>query len=184
MPVTFETRAEGLTALDPLVWGRAQARAYRKAGSTAARDMKSEAKKRIRAKKRLKARLVAKALSTRKPKGTKLSGMNVALDVSGEPLPLAAYPHSVTRRGVSVGVNKGGGRTLLEDAFVARMPSGHRGIFRRKTGARLPIKELRGSRPVDALLHEGEREKVAERGLATLLARFPVLLELELEKER
>jgi hypothetical protein len=182
MLVTFEVRREGMSGLEPSRFGRIQARAYRRAGATAARDMKSEAKKRVRMRKRLKASLVAKALETRKPRGSKLEEMEIALDVTGAPLPLIAYPHSVTRRGVTVGVNKGGGRTLLEDAFVARMPSGHKGLFRREGGARLPIRELRGSRPVDALLHEGEAEKVGERGLSTLLARFPALLELELEK--
>ncbi len=184
MPVSLEVRQDGLGVLDPATFGRLQARAYRRAGGTAARDMKSEAKRRIRTRKRLKARLIGKVLSTRKPRGSKLEAMDIALDVSGEPIPLIAYPHSVTRRGVTVGVNKAGGRTLLEDAFVARMPSGHRGIFRRKAGPRLPIRELRGSRPVDALLHEGEATKVAERGLATLFARFPALLELELDKQR
>jgi hypothetical protein len=33
------------------------------------------------------------------------------------------------------------------------MKSGHVGIFKRSGKARLPIEELRGSRPVDALLH-------------------------------
>jgi hypothetical protein len=37
-------------------------------------------------------------------------------------------------------------------------------IFRWRGAGRLPIEELLGSRPVDALLHQGEAEAVAARG--------------------
>jgi hypothetical protein len=43
-------------------------------------------------------------------------------------------------------------------------------------------KELRGSRPVDALLHKGEAQGVADRGAKTLADTFKRLVRLELSK--
>jgi hypothetical protein len=45
-------------------------------------------------------------------------------------------------------------------------------------------RELLGSRPVDALLHQGEAEAVAERGARSLRDTFGRLLPVELEKGR
>ena len=172
------------SALAPLETGPLTAavkRALRKAGSTALRDMRSEASKRIRARKRLAPKYIRRALSLARPKGGDIEGMTWALNVSGEPVPLVAYPHRQTKRGVSVEVNRGK-RTLVKGAFVATMKSGHEGIFRRKGKARLPIQELRGSRPVDALLHEGEAQGVADRGGKSFGETFARVLPLEVGK--
>lgn len=48
---------------------------------------------------------------------------------------------SVVRRGVTVKIF--GKRTVAEGAFMARMPTGHEGVFVRRTPERLPIKEAR-----------------------------------------
>ncbi len=156
-------------------------RALRKAGATALRDMRSEASKRIRARKRIRGPYITRALSLRRPRGGDVAGWEWALDVSGQPVPLVAYPHRQTRKGVTVEVNRGK-RTLVAGSFVATMKSGHKGVFRRRGSARLPIEELRGSRPVDALLHEGEAEAVADRGGASFAATFARVLPLELGK--
>lgn len=156
-------------------------RALRKAGASALRDMRSEATKRVRARKRIKVSYVRAAMTLRRPRGGDIAAMAWAVDVSGKPVPLVAYPHRQTKKGVSVEVNKGK-RTLLKGAFVATMKSGHRGVFRRKGTARLPIEELRGSRPVDALLHKGEADAVAARGGATFEATFARVLPLEIGK--
>ena len=66
--------------------------------------------------------------------------------------------------------------------FVATMTSGHEGVFRRKGKARLPIEELRGSRRVDALLHEGEAQGVAERGGKSFGETFTRVLPVEIGK--
>lgn len=158
-------------------------RALRKAGATALRDMRSEASKRIRARKRIKSRYITRALSLRRAKGSDIAGMEWALDVSGEPVPLVAYPHRQTAKGVSVEVNRGK-RTLVKGSFVATMRSGHKGVFRRRGAARLPIKELLGSRPVDALLHEGEASGVAERGGKSFEATFTRVLPLEIGRSK
>lgn len=156
-------------------------RALRKAGATALRDMRSEASKRIRARKRIKSSYIGRALTMRRPRGGDIAGMEWAVDVSGEPVPLIAYPFRQTKKGVSVEVNRGK-RTLVKGSFVATMKSGHKGVFRRRGKARLPIHELRGSRPVDALLHKGEADAVAARGGKSFGDTFVRVLPLEIGK--
>jgi len=48
------------------------------------------------------------------------------------------------KRGVSVLVKRERGRKTISGSFVARMKSGHLGVFRRKGPARRPIKQLYG----------------------------------------
>lgn len=155
-------------------------RSLSKAGTTALRDMRSEASKRIRQRKRIKARYVAKALQLQRPRKVALDSEWTLL-VRGTPVPLIAYPARQTKRGVSVEVNRGK-RSFLKGAFIATMKTGHKGVFVRKGKARLPIRELYGSRPVDALLHEGEAQHVQERGRRAFVATFERLLPLELAK--
>lgn len=156
-------------------------RALRKAGATALRDMKAEASKRIRHRKRIKGRYITRALKLRRPSGGDISSMQWALDVSAEPVPLVAYPMRQTKKGVSVEVNRGK-RTLVKGSFVATMKSGHKGVFKRHGKERLPIRELTGSRPVDALLHEGEADAVATRGGKSFEETFKRVLPLEIGK--
>ena len=151
------------------------AAAARKAGSTALRDMRAEATKRIRKRKKLKAREIRKALILRRAKGSNIESMEWAVDVTGKRVPLSAYPHRQTKAGVSVQVNQGK-RSVIRSAFVATMRSGHRGIFIRRGSARLPIVERFGSRPSDALRHAGEAEGVAARGSASFRKRFAALM--------
>jgi hypothetical protein len=179
--VTWDRK--GLAGLKTPRMTRAIARALGKAGSTALRDMRSEASKRIRQRKRLKSGIVAKALRMRRPRKATIDGAEWAVDVSGKPVPLSAYPHRQTRKGVSVEVNRGK-RTLIQSAFVATMRSGHEGVFVRRGAKRLPIKELLGSRPVDALLHEGEAEAVSARGARSFSATFERVLPLEVDKAK
>jgi hypothetical protein len=156
-------------------------RAAMKAGSTALRDMRAEAAKRVRRRKRIKAGIVREALVMRRPRREELDGADWTLAVKGKRVPLTAYPHRQGKRGVSVEVNRGK-RTMIASAFVATMKSGHKGVFVRSTKARLPIRELFGSRPVDALRHKGEAEGVQARGRASFAATFARMLPLELEK--
>lgn len=193
--VSFEINSKELAALQEGRITPAIARALRKAGSTALRDMRSEASKRIRRRKKISAKYIRRAIHLRRPKiaNSRLEG-TWALDFSGTPVPLVAYPHKQTalpkgpkekRRaragGVRVEVNRGK-RTLIKSAFVATMKSGHKGIWVRKGAKRLPIMEKLGSRPVDAMLHKGEAEAVAARGAASMGATFDRVLPLELGK--
>lgn len=163
---------------------RAIARALGKAGSTGLRDMKSEANKRVRARKKIKVSMIGKTFVLRRPKRQTIDGMQWGIDVKGQRVSLTAYPHRAGPRGVTVQVNPGVS-TLIRHAFIATTKkSGHRGIWIREGSSSLPIKELLGSRPVDALLHRGEAEGVAERGARSLSRVFTRLLPLELDKAK
>lgn len=170
----------GIAALETGPLKGALKRALRKAGATALRDMRSEASKRIRARKAIKPRYITRAITLRRTGGD-VADMTWAVNVSGEAVPLVAYPARQTKKGVSVEVNRGK-RTLVKGSFIATMKSGHKGVFRRTGKARLPIHELRGSRPVDALLHEGEAAGVAERGGTSFGDTFARVLPLEIGK--
>lgn len=193
MRITAKWDRSALAGLEPGPMRRATVAALRKAGVTALRDMRSEASKRIRQRKRIKAAYIGRALTMRRPRGGDLATMEWALDVSGAPVPLIAYPHRAVRGrtgrrgmgprslgGQSVEVNRGK-RTTVRGAFVAVMRSGHTGIFRRVGPERLPIRELLGSRPVDALLHQGEAEAVAARGGSSMAETFARLLPIEIK---
>lgn len=170
-------------------------RALRKAGMTALRDMRSEATKRVLALKRLSREYVNRALTTARPRGGDIQSLEWALNVGGKPVPLIAYPHRAKKRqrmgkrrqgprdrgGVIVEVNPGK-KTLVRGAFVQRMSSGHEGIFQRTTAKKLPIKELFGSRPIDALMHAGQAKAVAARGGKSLVETYQRLLPMEIEK--
>lgn len=202
--VTWDKR--GLAALDPGTMKRAILRALRKAGSTALRDMRSEANKRIRARKAIKPSYIARAITLRRPSSsTDIEAMTWEVRLSGKPVPLVAYPHravagkraAVTRTrkgqfkpgsgssggtgGVRVEVNRGR-QTLLKGAFISKLTSGHVGIFRRRGKGRLPIDEMLGSRPVDALLHKGESEGVVQRGAKSLADTYRRVLPMEMRK--
>jgi hypothetical protein len=173
----------GLAGLEPGPLQRKLVRALHRAGATALRDMRAEASKRIRARKRIKGSYIRRALTLRRARGADIAAMRWSLAVSGEPVPLVAYPHRQTRKGVAVEVNKGR-RSIVPGAFKATMRSGHKGVYKRRGRERLPISELLGSRPVDALLHKGEAAAVAARGGASFAATLARLLPEELAKFR
>jgi hypothetical protein len=185
----------GIAGLETGKLKGAVVRALRKAGVTALRDMRSEAKRRIGELKRLSSKYVNRALTLSQSKGSDVAQLQWALVVSGKPVPLIAYPHRAKkaprlgkrrqgprdRGGMVVEVNPGK-KTLIRGAFVARMSSGHEGIFKRLGHKRLPIKELLGSRPIDALLHSGQAEGVAKRGGESFSSTFERVLPLEIGK--
>jgi hypothetical protein len=95
----------------------------------------------------------------------------IQLEVRGRRLPLIDFrargPEPSRGRGKGVSYTLPGGRGRDPHAFIATMPSGHRGVFRRAGKARLEIYELRGPsmvRVFEKYLPEG-----AERGRESLL---------------
>lgn len=162
---------------------RAAIKAIRKAASTSARNMRATATKRVRARKRLKVKAVKKALIIRSPRITTQGFAGAwGIDVRADTVRLSAYPHRQIKMGVSYSVNKGK-RARLKSAFVATMPTGHKGVFLRIDGKkRLRIKEQIASRPADALLHDGEAEAVQKRGQDTFVRTFDRVLPLEIAK--
>ncbi len=65
--------------------------------------------------------------------------------VSGGRIPLTKFGARQTKRGVTYRIQRGGKRGRIERGFIARMPSGHEGVFvRQRSRGRLPIGEARG----------------------------------------
>jgi len=157
-------------------------RSLRMAGGDAIRAIRAAANRSVRFRKRMKAGAVSRGLLLRMPRSVRsLSDLEWRVDVSGKAVPLAAYPHRQGKRGVSVAVNKGA-RKVIPSAFVARMKSGHVGIFRRTTKARLPIEELFSSRISDVIQDSGATDAIFARGSQVFSASFSRLLPLELAK--
>lgn len=107
---------------------------------------------------------------------------------SGRPIPLIQYGARQTGKGVSVDVLHG--RKVITGAFIATMPSGHKGVYIR-VGAKhkkvmkggravwsgLPIKELFGPSVPDGLAN-----KAVQETLARLIAeRFPDILRQQIK---
>jgi hypothetical protein len=65
-----------------------------------------------------------------------------ATSAKGGRIPIMDLQARQTQRGVTYRAQ--GGRRLIPGAFIARMSSGHAGVFKRKGRSRLPIQELYG----------------------------------------
>jgi hypothetical protein len=156
-------------------------RAMRKAGSEAVRKMKTAASRRIREEKNIKDRAIKKAMVGVRPVGAKsVERMGWGIRFRDINVPLLDYGARQTKKGVTVAVNKGGARTLIQSAFKATMPrTGHTGIFKRTSNLRLPIRELFGSRAVDQLLKPGEADKILIHGRDAFRKAFARLLPWE-----
>ena len=75
--------------------------------------------------------------------------LQASITASGRRIPLIDIvtgkpPEPSRGRGRGVSYRLGGQTRTLPSAFVARMPSGHRGVFQRVAKPRLPIVELHG----------------------------------------
>jgi hypothetical protein len=66
-----------------------------------------------------------------------------AIIARGEPIPVIDVKGAKrqTKRGVTAKIEGKGKPHLFEGAFIAVMPSGHKGVFKRSGDKRLPIKE-------------------------------------------
>ena len=66
---------------------------------------------------------------------------HVELGIRADPVPLIHFrARELKRGGVSFQVKKSGGRHVLKHAFIATMPSGHRGVFERDLKKVVPRK--------------------------------------------
>jgi hypothetical protein len=99
---------------------------------------------------------VKKALEVRKASRKSLTGRLMA---SARPVPLISFQPRQTQKGVSIRVKKS--RKVIRSAFIATMPSGHKGVYARggyrgkdfefrkkrvrKTGNDLPIEEMKST---------------------------------------
>lgn len=75
---------------------------------------------------------------------SRVRGDSGYVSVTGRRVPLFRFGAKQTKRGVTYRVRKAGGRTMVRSSFVARMGSGHEGVFKRLGKSRLPIQELFG----------------------------------------
>lgn len=108
----------------------------------------------------------------------------VVIKCSGRPIPLIEFSARETSAGVSVSVKQG--RKLIKGAFIATMPTGHKGVFVRvgnqhkKVNGQwhgLPIKELFGPSIPAAFGNE-----VVQSALLRLVRdKFPTILEHEIK---
>ncbi len=74
---------------------------------------------------------VKKEFKITRAKAKKIRGV---LSIQGGPIPLIRYQARATKRGVSY--NIGQGRKILKGAFIATMPTGHKGVYVRAGGKR------------------------------------------------
>lgn len=186
--ITLEWNSAELEQLRDKRIERAIARALSKAGGDAIRFLRTGSSRLIRRRKKVKAARVRKGLPLVFPKNKQeISSLVWRMDVSGEPIPLAEFPHRVVARqegrrhggGVRVQVNVGKW-TMVKGVFVARMQSGHEGIFRRRGQARLPIDEAFTSRLSDVVQDKGFVDFVWAGAQARFASSFGRLLPLEL----
>jgi len=70
------------------------------------------------------------------------SNMEATIKIKGRRVAVYAFGARQTRTGVTVRIRRDRGRKLIRHAFIATMPTGHIGVFQRKTKKRLPIKQL------------------------------------------
>ncbi len=100
---------------------------------------------------------------------------------SGRPLRLFGFSARQTKAGVSVSVRRGSRKTL-RGAFIARMPSGHTGVFMRRGSKRLPIDEkytvsvpgMLGAKQIEAALRAAavsRFEKAMDQNVRYLVGR-------------
>lgn len=93
-----------------------------------------------------------------------------------KPLPLIALDPKAKETLVGVSYRGPGGlRRTVPAAFIARMPSGHRGIFMRRGKARLPLRELTGPSISKVFGQPNVQEQLAR----VVEQRWPVVLAQE-----
>lgn len=109
---------------------------------------------------------------------------------TGKPLGLIHFKARQTKKGVTLQIKKKEPRKFLKHAFIATMPSGHKGVFWREykgtRGAtrkgmayaaiprkyRLPIKELYGPRVPDILSNEPVMKPILDKAKRRLRKNF------------
>jgi hypothetical protein len=159
---------------------KATVRAMRNAGDKAGRALVTASVAYVRSRKNLKSGFIRSQLTLKRP-GRDAELVWTMKATSPRPVSLAQYPHTVTKRGVRVRVNKGGGK-LLTGAFPATVGAGHRGIFIRKGNGKLPIKQLLSSRLTDVLQDEGKLQELLAKSREIMRVAFDAGLVAQLAK--
>ncbi len=95
------------------------------------RGARTDASKEIRKEVAVKAKNVNKTFKVYKA-SAKRQKLAAGLESAGRALPLIAYQTRQLKKGVSVNVSKDTGKSVVPHAFIAQMPSGHKGVFQRQ----------------------------------------------------
>lgn len=162
--------------------GPAVVRAARKAGSDALRKMRKTSTQTIRFRKRIKLKVINDSLVMTFPKGAQtLDSLEWRMDVKGTRAPVSAFEPRQRVTGVSVAINAGK-RKIIKGAFIARMRSGHVGVWLRDGSKRLPIHELYTTRVSDLFGDNGMVPAVIAQTLRAFDQTFGRVLPLELGK--
>ena len=171
----IEITSETIERVETLLAGvpKGAERAFSNAINRGLSHTKTQAFKQVKAVYAVKQSALNEATKTRVQRA---SSGNLAGYVSFSGVKIPLYKFSVSpkepgkKQKVRAGVMKGGG-AVFEDAFIARMKSGHTGIFERITSKRFPIEEKMGLSAaqmvqretiIDQLTQEAQ-EKVDER---------------------
>ena len=86
---------------------------------------------------RIKQKAVRAATRKKPAKGNTIWLLVASVIAYGGWIPLIQYKARQTRRGVTHAASRGKGRKLIPGAFIARMPSGHRGVYLRQGGSNM-----------------------------------------------
>lgn len=103
--------------------------------------------------------------------------MTTTIRASGSPIALSRFKISPTKpvkrrkKPVVARVVRGAGGPIVK-VFVARVKSGHVGVFKRAGKSRLPIKQLYGPSVPQMLGHESVTKYLEEKALERLEERF------------
>lgn len=166
--------------------------ATRKAGSSARRAMRTETNRAIRATKAIKLQAISQAVYVLGPRGKQLVW---AVGARGAQLaPVIGFTGvRQTKTGIRVEINKGK-TSVIPHAFLATMPTGHRGVFLR-TGEwtissrgryagkrREKIREAFTTRVAEAMKDNSSR--ILGRGRDEFLTTFARVLPLEVNRSR
>jgi hypothetical protein len=168
----------------------ALARALSKAGSSAARAMRAESSRKLRERKRMRVGFVNKSLPLVFPTSKEIAQLAWRMNVSGALIPVSAFPHRQTRKGVVVSINQGSSK-LIRSAFLVRLKNGHEGVFmrngrfgRNKNPKLERISEAFTTRVVDVFKDGGFIPAVQARTQGVFASAFARLLPLELGRLR
>lgn len=129
-------------------WPKAVGSIFSRAINRTLTTTRAEAVKQISAQTPLKKSKIRRQIKLKRATRTNWIG-TVAL--SGQGIPLIQYGATNTGPGISYQVTNQGGRDTAENAFIAKMPTGHVGVYERAGAARLPIFELKGPSLGDAV---------------------------------
>jgi len=163
---------------------RALFRAVSKAGGDAIRAARVASSRTVRFRKRFRVSKVNQGLPIRFPRGPRvLDDLEWRITPSGETMPVSAFPGArQVKLGASVGINRQ--RKTIPGAFVAKMKSGHVGVFKRRGSKRLAIDELFSTKISDVFRDGGMIPAVHTRAQVVFSASFARLLPLEIARGR